>query len=99
MPAIDAKPPTAWCAAQVHVGTGRRGAFMMGICRAAYCVGGGRMLMALSFAGGVVNLVWTAVLALIVFFAKVARQGRGFRQLTDVLLIVWAIVTLLVWRR
>jgi hypothetical protein len=33
------------------------------------------------------------------FFAKVARQGRGFRQLTDVLLIVWAIVTLLVWRR
>jgi predicted metal-binding membrane protein len=42
------------------------------------------------------NLVWIAALTLIVLLEKLAPQGKAFGDFTGVLLIAWAVATLLV---
>ena len=79
-----------------HWRPGRRGAFTMGVQHGAYCVGCCWMLMALLFVGGVMNLVWIAALTLVVLAEKLAARGQPFANFAGVLLIVWAVATLLV---
>ena len=75
---------------------GRFGSFVLGIRHGAYCVGCCWMLMALLFVGGVMNLVWIAILTLIVLIEKLAPAGKAIGQGVGVLLVCWAVATLLV---
>ncbi|MCC7325738.1 MAG: DUF2182 domain-containing protein [Burkholderiales bacterium] len=54
---------------------GRRGALVMGLRHGAFCAGCCWALMALLFVGGVMNLLWVAVIAALVLAEKVAPQG------------------------
>jgi predicted metal-binding membrane protein len=54
------------------------------------------MLMVLLFVGGVMNLIWIAVLTLIVLAEKLLPAGAMIGKLLGALLIVWAVATLLV---
>lgn len=75
---------------------GRMGAFVMGARHGAYCVGCCWLLMALLFVGGVMNLVWVALLSLLVVIEKLSARGAVISKLTGVVLIGWAVATLLV---
>ena len=59
-----------------HYRPGRRGALTMGLIHGAYCVGCCWLLMALLFAGGVMNLAWIAALTLAVAADKLLPFGR-----------------------
>ena len=54
-----------------HWRDGRSGALRMGLIHGLYCVGCCWVLMGLLFAGGVMNLVWIAAIALFVLAEKV----------------------------
>ena len=56
---------------------GRAGAFHMGVVHGAWCLGCCWALMALLFAGGIMNLVWIAGLAILVLIEKLARWGHA----------------------
>jgi predicted metal-binding membrane protein len=58
-----------------HWRPGLPGAVRLGLLHAAYCVGCCWALMSLLFVGGVMNLAWVAILALIVLLEKVAPLG------------------------
>ena len=75
---------------------GRWGAFAMGVRHGAWCVGCCWMLMALLFVGGVMNLAWIALLALLVTAEKLAPAGMLVSRLAGIALIVWGVATLLV---
>jgi predicted metal-binding membrane protein len=79
-----------------HWRPGRFGSFALGVRHGAYCVGCCWMLMALLFVGGVMNLVWIAVLTLLVLLEKLSKAGPMIGRLSAGLLITWAIATLLV---
>ena len=55
-----------------------------------------RTLLALLFVGGVTNLIWIAMLTLIVLAEKLLPAGAMAGKLLGGLLIVWAVATLLV---
>jgi predicted metal-binding membrane protein len=73
---------------------GRWGAFVMGWKHGAYCVGCCWLLMALLFVGGVMNLVWVAVLAAFVLVERVAPGGELIGSVAGVLLIGWGALLL-----
>ena len=52
------------------------GCLLLGFCHGAYCVGCCWVLMALLFVGGVMNVLWIALLALIILLEKVTPYGR-----------------------
>jgi len=79
-----------------HWRPGRFGSFALGSRHGAYCVGCCWMLMALLFVGGVMNLVWIAVLTLLVLVEKLSTAGATIGKWSGGLLIVWAVATLLV---
>jgi len=79
-----------------HWRPGYFGSFVLGIRHGGYCVGCCWMLMALLFIGGVMNLIWIAMLTLIVLAEKLLPAGATFGKLLGGLLIVWAVATLLV---
>jgi len=79
-----------------HWRPGRFGSFVLGARHGAYCVGCCWMLMALLFVGGVMNLIWIAMLTLIVLVEKLAPAGAAIGRFSGGLLIVWATATLLV---
>ena len=70
-----------------HWRAGSGGAFRMGIVHGAYCVGCCWALMLLLFAGGVMNLLWIAVLSIIVVIEKTAPFGRTFGRVLGALLL------------
>jgi predicted metal-binding membrane protein len=70
-----------------HWRDGRRGALRMGLDHGWYCVGCCWLLMALLVAGGVMNLVWIAGLAVVVLLEKLLPRGEQFARLCGVLLI------------
>ncbi|MDA7948840.1 MAG: DUF2182 domain-containing protein [Hyphomicrobiaceae bacterium] len=70
-----------------HWRDGRAGAFRMGLAHGTYCLGCCAVLMALLFAGGVMNLVWIAGLAIVVLIEKVAPWGVRFAQALAVTMI------------
>jgi predicted metal-binding membrane protein len=75
---------------------GRLGAFLMGVRHGAACVGCCWMLMALLFVGGVMNLVWIALLAILVLVEKIAPAGPLVGRVSGVVLLAWAAATLVV---
>ena len=79
-----------------HWRPGYFGSFVLGVRHGGYCVGCCWMLMALLFVGGVMNLIWIAVLTLIVLAEKLLPAGAMIGKLLGALLIVWAVATLLV---
>jgi predicted metal-binding membrane protein len=79
-----------------HWRPGRTGALRMGIEHGAWCVGCCWMLMALLFVGGVMNLVWIALLAVLVLAEKAAPRGALVSRATGVVLIAWGVATLFV---
>ena len=79
-----------------HWRPGVAGSFLLGMRHGIYCVGCCWLLMALLFVGGIMNLIWIAALALIVFVEKILPGGERVGRMLGVVLIVWAGVTLLV---
>jgi len=63
------------------------GSLMLGLRHGSYCVGCCWALMALLFAGGTMNVLWIAALALLVLFEKVTPFGRRIASLAGMVLI------------
>jgi predicted metal-binding membrane protein len=70
---------------------GARGALVMGLRHGAYCAGCCWALMALLFVGGVMNLLWVAVLALFVLIEKVVPAGGRLGKAGGILLVAWGV--------
>ena len=66
----------------------------MGIEHGAFCVGCCWVLMALLFVGGIMNLLWIAVLATVVLLEKLGPQGPWFARVTGIVLLAWGAATL-----
>src|SRR6516225_171183 len=60
------------------------GCLLMGLRHGAYCIGCCWALMALLFVGGVMNVLWIAVLALVVLLEKLTPFGRGIALVAGV---------------
>jgi predicted metal-binding membrane protein len=75
---------------------GHAGSFLLGARHGIYCLGCCWMLMALLFVGGIMNLVWIAALMVFVLVEKLLPGGPAFGKVSGVVLIVWAVATLLV---
>ena len=73
-----------------HWKDGALGSLRMGIEHGRFCRGGGWLLMALLFVGGVMNLIWVAVIATFVLLEKVAPRGEIVGRVGGVLLIAFA---------
>jgi predicted metal-binding membrane protein len=58
---------------------GTVGALRMGIGHGAYCLGCCGLLMGLLLVGGVMNLVWVAIIAVVVLCEKALPKGEGLR--------------------
>ena len=70
---------------------GVSGALLMGFRHGSYCVGCCWALMALLFVGGVMNLLWVAVIAGFVLIEKLAPNGGVLGRITGVLLVGWGL--------
>ena len=71
---------------------GPRGALGMGWGHGLYCLGCCWALMALALVLGVMNLLWMAVLAAVVFIENVAPGGAVVGRVAGVGLVVWGVV-------
>lgn len=71
-----------------HFRPGSLGAFQMGFKHGLFCLGCCWFLMALLFAGGIMNLFWIAGLALFVLIEKVAPQGHKIAHIAGIAMIV-----------
>ncbi len=71
-----------------HWRPGVKGAFNMGFRHGAFCVGCCWALMALLFVGGVMNLIWIALLAGFVLLEKIWVHGRLTSRIAGVCLVV-----------
>ena len=72
-----------------HYRPSRWGALRMGAIHGAWCLGCCWLLMALLFVGGVMNLAWIALLALLVAAEKLLPGGRRVGQAAGLALMVW----------
>jgi len=63
----------------------------MGVEHAAYCVGCCWALMLLLFVGGVMNLIWVAILAAIVLAQKVLPGGVVLARFVGLVLVICGI--------
>jgi predicted metal-binding membrane protein len=84
--------PVAFLTRRARVG--RLNALRLGIEHGAWCVGCCWLLMALLFVGGVMNLVWVALLALLVLAERMVPNGRVVSALSGLVLILWGVATL-----
>lgn len=66
---------------------GTLGAFKMGWKHGLYCLGCCWFLMALLFAGGIMNLVWIAGLAIFVLIEKLAPMGHWISRVAGIAMI------------
>ena len=69
---------------------GTLGALRMGLHHGAFCVGCCWLLMALLFAGGVMNLIWIAGLTIFVLVEKLVPHGGKTAKATGLLLVAAA---------
>ena len=79
-----------------HYRKGRWGALNIGVRHGLYCIGCCWFLMALLFAGGIMNLVWIAGLAIFVLVEKLAPYGRWVARASGVLFIaagIWVMAS------
>jgi predicted metal-binding membrane protein len=70
---------------------GAAGALRMGLSHGLYCLGCCWILMALLFVGGVMNLLWVAVLAAVVLIEKLFPLGVWMARISGVLLAAYGI--------
>ncbi len=68
---------------------GPAGAFHMGSRHGVYCVGCCWALMGLMFALGVMNLLWMALLTLMICVEKIAARGQLLSRVFGVLFVSW----------
>jgi predicted metal-binding membrane protein len=73
-----------------------RGCLLLGLKHGGYCVGCCWILMALLFVGGVMNVLWIALLALLVLLEKLAPFGRWIARAAGIGCVA-AGAWLLVW--
>lgn len=71
-----------------HWKTGTFGAFRMGVIHGGYCVGCCWALMLLLFAGGVMNLLWVAAIAIYVLIEKMVPLPKRWPRISGALLII-----------
>lgn len=71
-----------------HFQSGAAGALRLGWKHGAYCLGCCWFLMALLFAGGIMNLVWIAGLAIYILVEKVAPQGQLIARVAGALMVL-----------
>jgi len=57
------------------------------VCATAYCVGCCWALMALLLVGGVMNVLWIVLLALLAFLERVTSMGRLIARLAGIVLV------------
>jgi predicted metal-binding membrane protein len=72
------------------------GCLLLGLRHGMYCVGCCWVLMALLFVGGVMNVLWIAVLALLVLFEKLTPVGRWIARAAGVACMAagaWVLLT------
>ena len=69
---------------------GNIGALKMGLSHGAYCVGCCWLLMALLFIGGVMNLLWIAMIAGLALMEKVFPHGELLGKLGGAMLLALA---------
>ena len=81
------RTPLGFLMAEWRDGSG--GAFRMGMHHGIYCVGCCWLLMALFFAVGVMNLLWSAIIAGVVLLEKVIPGGPWISRLIGVLAMAW----------
>jgi len=79
-----------------HWRPGASGALRMGLEHGAFCVGCCWVLMALLFVGGIMNVLWIAVLAILVLLEKVAPHGAWLSRGIGAVLLAWGATTLVV---
>ncbi len=70
---------------------GRWGALNIGLRHGLYCIGCCWFLMALLFAGGIMNLVWIAGLAIFVLVEKLAPYGTWFARISGLVFVTGGI--------
>jgi predicted metal-binding membrane protein len=68
---------------------GPRGGFRFGAVHGAYCVGCCWLLMLTGFAMGVMNMVWMALLTVLVSVEKLAPRGERIAGAAAVAMILW----------
>ncbi|MXN67372.1 DUF2182 domain-containing protein [Stappia sp. GBMRC 2046] len=79
-----------------HFRPGAAGALRMGLLHGAYCLGCCWVLMALLFAGGIMNVVWIAGLAIFVLLEKVLPWGVVFSRISAAVFLalgLWLLLT------
>jgi predicted metal-binding membrane protein len=75
------------------------GALLLGMRHGGYCVGCCWALMALLFVGGVMNVLWIALLALLIFLEKLFLFGRWIARAAGVAFLAagaWMLLTVMV---
>jgi predicted metal-binding membrane protein len=70
------------------------GSLRLGMAHGVYCVGCCWALMALLFVGGVMNVLWIAVIATLVLAEKIIPAGRLIPRLAGVMFVVGGIWTI-----
>ena len=88
------RSPASFLPAHWH--PGRLGAWRMGVAHGVYCVGCCAVLMLLLFAGGIMNLRWIALLAILVAAEKLLPFGQRLRRPIGVLLILAGVALVLI---
>ena len=78
-----------------HWREGRRGALRMGATHGLYCLGCCWAIMLLLFVGGVMNLLWVAIIAGFVLLEKLMRRGRLVGRISGLGLIGGGVLLLL----
>ena len=86
------RSPTEFLVRHWHRGT--FGAIRIGVRHGLFCLGCCWMLMALLFVGGLMNLAWIALIALVVLFEKTMPWGGRMSRLTGALLAAWGAFSL-----
>ncbi|WP_111428890.1 DUF2182 domain-containing protein [Rhodobacteraceae bacterium DSL-40] len=71
-----------------HWRSGAMGAFRMGAQHGLYCLGCCWALMLLLFTAGVMNLLWVAMIAALVFVEKLLPMGHAFARGSGFLMVV-----------
>jgi predicted metal-binding membrane protein len=78
-----------------HWRPGVAGGWRMGLRHGLYCLGCCWALMGLLFVGGVMNLLWVALIGAYVLLEKILPHGLWLSRLAGALLIAWGFALLL----
>ncbi len=70
---------------------GSKGALIMGSRHGAFCVGCCWLLMLLLFVAGVMNLLWVALISILVLVEKAVPTGHWIGRVAGAVAIVWGI--------